>query len=165
MENRERTYSGWWPSQLLPWIQNQDMKKLVAFALGLEWSLSHVNWLKTKYIVDFPKVSLLLSGTAVLLSLEILEVSQFEIFVGLLILGLIGYFCLIVVDVQGLFIPLQFQSQFGIQIMQKLLIILMFILLSIQVSTYNMFPRILNFEILTLLLCRLILTTLDPPWY
>ena len=131
--------------------------------LGLEWSLSHVNWLKTKYIVDFPKVSLLLSGTAC--RLEILEVSQFEIFVGLLILGLIGYFCLIVVDVQGLFIPLQFQSQFGIQIMRKLLIILMFILLSIQVSTYNMFPRILNFEILTLLLCRLILTTLDPPWY
>ena len=36
MENYERTpYAGWCPTQLLPWIQNQDLKKLIAFGIGM----------------------------------------------------------------------------------------------------------------------------------
>ena len=36
MENYERTpYAGWCPTQLLPWIQNQDLKKLIVFGIGM----------------------------------------------------------------------------------------------------------------------------------
>ena len=36
MENYERTpYAGWCPTQLLPWIQNQDLKKLIAFGIAM----------------------------------------------------------------------------------------------------------------------------------
>jgi hypothetical protein len=34
MENYEYTQYGW-PYQFLPWIQNQDLKKLIAFGIGL----------------------------------------------------------------------------------------------------------------------------------
>ena len=36
MENYERTpYAGWCPTQLLLWIQNQDLKILIAFGIGM----------------------------------------------------------------------------------------------------------------------------------
>ena len=35
MENRESTSCGWCPSELLPWIQSQDPKKLFAFGIAM----------------------------------------------------------------------------------------------------------------------------------
>ena len=71
------------------------------------------------------------------------RVEGFEIFVGWLILGLIGFFTLILI-----LLPIGIQI---LQIMFILLVILILILLSIQVRTHNMFSQILSFQILTLL--------------
>jgi len=54
MENRESTSCGWCQSELLLWIQSQDPKKLLAFGIAM----------------------ILIAGTAILLGLGILEVSQ-----------------------------------------------------------------------------------------
>ena len=36
MENREGiSCGGWYPSELLPWIQNQDPRKIVAFGIAM----------------------------------------------------------------------------------------------------------------------------------
>jgi hypothetical protein len=36
MENNENTpYGGWYPTELLMWIQNQDPKKLVGYGIGI----------------------------------------------------------------------------------------------------------------------------------
>ena len=77
MENYERTpYAGWCPTQLLPWIQNQDLKKLIA--LGIAMILVAGKLVRIDLFFDhfFPKFLLLFSGTAVLLGLGILEVPQ-----------------------------------------------------------------------------------------
>ena len=68
MENHEREYSGWCPTQLLPWIQNQDLKELV-FGIGTILVAGKLTRILIDFF-DFPKFSLLLSGTAVLLDLE-----------------------------------------------------------------------------------------------
>ena len=77
MENYERTpYAGWCPTQLLPWIQNQDMKKLIAFGIGMILIAGKLARILVDFFFHFPKFLLLFSGTAVLLGLGILEVPQ-----------------------------------------------------------------------------------------
>ena len=50
MENHEREYSGWCPTQLLPWIQNQDLKKLVVFGIGMILVAGALTYLKNELI-------------------------------------------------------------------------------------------------------------------
>ena len=69
MENYERTpYAGWCPTQLLPWIQNQDLKILIAFGIGMILIAGKLAKTITDFCFDFPKFSLLLSVTAFLMS-------------------------------------------------------------------------------------------------
>ena len=76
MENYESTpNAGCCLTQLLPWLQNQDLKQLIAFGIGMilvAGKLARIDFFKNY----FPKFSLLFSGTAVLLGLGILEVPQ-----------------------------------------------------------------------------------------
>ena len=72
-ENRGLTPgAGWYQNEFLPWIQNQDPKKLVGYGIGMFLLAG-----KLARILDFfflsknSKFSLLLSGTAVLLGLGI----------------------------------------------------------------------------------------------
>ena len=68
MENYERTpYAGWCPTQLLPWIQNQDLKILIAFGIGMILIAGKLAKIITDFCFDFPKFSFLLSGTACLM--------------------------------------------------------------------------------------------------
>ena len=68
MENYERTpYAGWCPTQLLPWIQNQDLKILIALGIGMILIAGKLAKIITDFCFDFPKFSLLLSGTAFLM--------------------------------------------------------------------------------------------------
>ena len=76
MENRESTSCGWCPSELLPWIQSQDPKKLFAFGIAMILIAGKLARILTDFFFDFPKFSPLFSGTAVLLGLGILEISQ-----------------------------------------------------------------------------------------
>ena len=69
MENYERTpYAGWCPTQLLPWIQNQDLKILIAFGIGMILIAGKLAKTINDFCFDFPKFSLLLSVTAFLMS-------------------------------------------------------------------------------------------------
>ena len=70
MENREST------SELLPWIQSQDPKKLFAFGIAMILIAGKLARILTDFFFNFPKFSLSFSGTAVLLGLGILEISQ-----------------------------------------------------------------------------------------
>ena len=77
MENYERTpYAGWCPTQLLPWIQNQDLKKLIALGIAMILVAGKLARIDLFFNYFFPKFLLLFSGTAVLLGLGILEVPQ-----------------------------------------------------------------------------------------
>ena len=73
-ENRGLTPgAGWYQNEFLPWIQNQDPKKLVCYGIGLFLLAGKLNWL-FRILTDFfefPKFCFLLSGTAVLLGLGI----------------------------------------------------------------------------------------------
>ena len=61
-------YAGWYQTELLTWIQNQEPKKLVASGIAG----TYLNWLEFKQIFcNFPKFTLMLSGTAVLLGLHL----------------------------------------------------------------------------------------------
>ena len=69
MENYERTpYAGWCPTQLLPWIQNQDLKILIAFGIGMILIAGKLAKIITDFCFDFLKFSLLLRGTAFLMA-------------------------------------------------------------------------------------------------
>ena len=59
MENREL-------DQLLPWIQNQDLKILIAFGIGMILIAGKLAKIIADFCFDFPKFSLLLSGNAFL---------------------------------------------------------------------------------------------------
>ena len=75
MENYERTpYAGWCPTQLLSWIQ--DLKKLIAFGIGIIPIAGKLAKIITDFCFDFPKFSLLLSGTAVLMGLNQTDVQD-----------------------------------------------------------------------------------------
>ena len=67
MENRESTSYGWSPSELLLWIQNQDLKILIAFGIGMILIAGKLAKTITDFCFDFPKFSLLLSGTVFLM--------------------------------------------------------------------------------------------------
>ena len=73
MENQESTSCGWCQSELLPWIQSQDPKKLLAFGIAMILIAGKLARILT---IFFPKFSPLFSETAVLLGLGILEISQ-----------------------------------------------------------------------------------------
>ena len=77
MENYERTpYAGWCPNQLLPWIQNQDLKKLIALGIAMILVAGKLARIDLFFYYFFPQFLLLFSETAVLLGLGILEVPQ-----------------------------------------------------------------------------------------
>ena len=62
-------YAGWYQTELVTWIQNQEPKKLVASGIAG----TYLNWLEFKQIFfcNFPKFTLMLSGTAALLGLNL----------------------------------------------------------------------------------------------
>ena len=62
--------AGWYQNEFLPWIQNQDSKKLVGYGIGMFLVAGKLARSLTDFF-DFPKFCLLLSGTAVLLGLGI----------------------------------------------------------------------------------------------
>ena len=68
MENYKCTpYAGWCPTQLLPWIQNQDLKILIAIGIGMILIAGKLAKIIADFCFDFPKFSLLLSGTVFLM--------------------------------------------------------------------------------------------------
>ena len=71
-ENRGRTpHAGWYQNDLLPWIQNQDLKKLVGYGIGISLLAGKLLKFKLFFYLFFPKFLILLSVTAVLLGLGI----------------------------------------------------------------------------------------------
>ena len=58
----------WSSTEVFPWIQNQDPKKLIAFGIGMILITGKLARILTYFFPDFPKFSLLLSGAAVLLA-------------------------------------------------------------------------------------------------
>mgnify|MGYP001230659351 CR=1 FL=1 len=63
-------YAGWYQTELLTWIQNQEPKKLIAS--GIEGTyLLKLTRIQTDFFCNFPKFTLMLSGTAVLLGLNL----------------------------------------------------------------------------------------------
>ena len=70
-ENRGLTPgAGWYQNEFLPWIQNQDPKKLFSYGGGLFLLTGKLTGILTNFF-ELPKFCLLLSGTAVLLGLGI----------------------------------------------------------------------------------------------
>ena len=70
-ENRGRTpHAGWYQNDLLPWIQNQDLKKLVCCGIGMILLAGKLLY-RILTVFDLPKFLILLSVTAVLLGLGI----------------------------------------------------------------------------------------------
>jgi hypothetical protein len=53
MENRESTSYGWCPSELLPWIQSQDPKKLFAFGIAMILIAGKLTRILTDFIAIF----------------------------------------------------------------------------------------------------------------
>ena len=71
-ENRGRTpHAGWYQNDLLPWIQNQDLKKLLGYGIGISLLAGKLLKFKLFFYLFFPKFLILLSVTAVLLGLGI----------------------------------------------------------------------------------------------
>ena len=56
------------PTQLLPWIQNQDLKKLIAFEIGMILTAGKLARILSDFLFDFSMFSLSLLGIAVLVS-------------------------------------------------------------------------------------------------
>ena len=70
-ENRGLTPgAGWYQNEFLPWIQNQDPKKLFGYGIGLFLLAGKLARIQTDFF-EFPKFFLLLSGTAVAIGLGI----------------------------------------------------------------------------------------------
>ena len=77
MENYESTpNAGCCLTQFLPWLQNQDLKQLIAFGIGMILVAGKLAKITIDIFSDFSQFSLLFAGTAVLLGLGILEVPQ-----------------------------------------------------------------------------------------
>ena len=83
-ENRGLTPgAGWYQNEFLPWIQNQDPKKLFGYGIGIFLVAGKLARILND-LLDFPKFCLLLSGTAVLLGLGIHKYQdQIQEFCGL----------------------------------------------------------------------------------
>ena len=75
-ENRGLTPgAGWYQNEFLPWIQNQDPKKLLSYGIGLILLAGKFARILTDFF-EFPKFCSLLSGTAILLGLGIHKYSD-----------------------------------------------------------------------------------------